>query len=103
MTLSLNVRQKKLRKYIGYFCLFIVYTLYTIPIAKVAELTTTNFDSWTGWLFGDDGFEKAFHLESIEAVVVALLSRDFFKDRSRVFLSHCGSSFLEIWYVGTLP
>ena len=58
VTLSLNVRQKKLRKYVGYFCLFIVYTLYTIPIAKVAELTTTNFDSWTGWLFGENGFES---------------------------------------------
>lgn len=95
VTLSLNVRQKKLRKYVGYFCLFIVYTLYTIPIAKVAELTTTNLDSWTGWLFGDGGFEKlpTWFQNTLLGFFPALLQSIFFSIAPYLFkvISNFGS------------
>ena len=45
VTLSLNPGQKKIRKYIGYFCLFIVYTSYMIPIAWISELTSRNIST----------------------------------------------------------
>ena len=92
VTLSLNVRQKKLRMYVGYFCLFIVYTLYTIPIAKVAELTTANYDSWSKWLYGN-WTPPSFVENILLGFVPALLQSIFFSVAPYLFklISNFGS------------